>query len=69
MSFLCCSRYIANIKLDIFTTVRKKQENSASGNQRLSILIVATDDTAKRSLTIFWELFTVIPCAPKDFER
>ena len=30
---------------------------------------VAIDDTAKRDLTIFWKLLTVIPCAPKDFQR
>ena len=29
----------------------------------------AVDDTAKGGLTQFWELFTVIPCAPKDFKR
>ena len=28
----------------------------------------AIDDTAKGGLTIFWELFTVIPCTPKDFK-
>ena len=27
------------------------------------------DDTAKGGLTLFQELFTVIPCAPKDFKR
>ena len=27
------------------------------------------DDTVKWGLTQFKELFTVIPCAPKDFER
>ena len=27
------------------------------------------DDTAKRGLTIFWELFTMIPCAPGQLER
>ena len=27
------------------------------------------DDTAKRDLTIFWELFTVIPCMPKHLKR
>ena len=26
------------------------------------------DDTAKGGLTQFWELLTVIPCAPKDFK-
>ena len=31
--------------------------------------ILAIDDTAKGGLTQFWELFTVIPCAPKDFKR
>ena len=25
--------------------------------------------TAKGGLILFWELFTVIPCAPKDFKR
>ena len=27
------------------------------------------DNTAKGGMTLFWELFTVIPCAPKDFKR
>ena len=27
------------------------------------------DDTAKGGLSQFQELFTVIPCAPKDFKR
>ena len=27
------------------------------------------DDTAKGGLTLFQELFTVIPCVPKDFQR
>ena len=27
------------------------------------------DDTAKGGLTRFWELFIVIPCAPKDFKH
>ena len=27
------------------------------------------EDTAKEGLTIAWELFTVIPCALKDFKR
>ena len=27
------------------------------------------DDSAKGGLTIFWELFTVIPCAPKYLKR
>ena len=26
------------------------------------------DDTAEGGLTQFWELFTVIPCASKDFK-
>ena len=26
------------------------------------------DNTAKGGLTIFWELFTVIPCAPKHLK-
>ena len=29
----------------------------------------AIDDTAKGGLTQFWELFTVIHCAPKDFKH
>ena len=28
---------------------------------------IAIDDTAKGGLTQFWEIFTVITCAPKDF--
>ena len=27
------------------------------------------DHTAKGGLTIFWELFTVIPCSPKHLKR
>ena len=27
------------------------------------------DDTVKGGLTQFYELFTLIPCAPKDFKR
>ena len=27
------------------------------------------DDSAKGGLPQFWEIFTVIPCAPKDFKR
>ena len=27
------------------------------------------DDTGKGGLTLFQELFTVIPCAPKDLKR
>ena len=30
---------------------------------------LAIDDTAKGGLTTFWELFTVIPCVPKDIKR
>ena len=27
------------------------------------------EDTTKGGLTIFWELFTVIPCAPRKLKR
>ena len=32
-------------------------------------IVVPVDGTAKGGLPKFWELFTVIPCTPKDFER
>ena len=35
----------------------------------LSLFSRTTDDTAKGGLTIFWGLFTVIPCAPNHLKR
>ena len=32
-------------------------------------IITAIDDSAKGGLTQFWELITVIPCAPKYLKR
>ena len=31
--------------------------------------MVSMDDTAKGGLALFYEIFTVIPCAPKDLKR
>ena len=49
------------------------QSNRLSALQKLRLyfwlLPFAMDDTTKGGPTLFWELFTVIPCAPKDFKR
>ena len=37
---------------------------SSEGNLR----IVTIDNAAKGGLTMFWELFTVIPCAPNHLK-
>ena len=39
------------------------------GNFLVSRRILKIDVTSKRGLTIFWELFTVISCMSKHFER
>ena len=31
--------------------------------------VVQIDDSAKGGMTQFWELFTMIPCAPKYLKR
>ena len=38
-------------------------------NYNKNTVRTTTGDSAKGDLTQFWELFTLIPCATKDFKR
>ena len=42
---------------------------ASRSSQKTHIVSYSIDDNAKGGLTQFKELFTVIPCAPRDFKR
>ena len=53
------------LRLDITLVITQKYDQA----ETYDLSLLSTDDSAKGGLTQFWELFTMILCAPKYLKR